>query len=411
MSLVSTIDRFTKLSIPFLLAIFISFSSIGQGIPEDPAIISAGEALYNSNCKQCHNFERAGVGPNLRDSHLRWELPNLISFIRAPERYITTSGDPYAKELFDQYRQYMPSHPFSDEQILSIVGFIKHRSEQVPAAEAGDDPASLVVQPAAQTDQSSFLILILVVITLVLVLILLVVFLSVIKKYLKDKEDQLDAEDKDLVHQKFDIGKVLKSKGFIGILSVVFVVMLVRGCWMGFMAIGVEQGYAPVQPIPFSHALHAGEYEIDCNYCHTGAAKGKQAGIPSLNICMNCHGQITSGPIYGEEAIATVREAYEKNTPIQWVRIHNLPDLAYFNHSQHVDVGGIKCQTCHGPVQEMEVVYQYSPLTMGWCINCHRETEVNGADNAYYDRLIQVHNKNRFTVAEIGGLDCARCHY
>ncbi|WMJ74916.1 c-type cytochrome [Cytophagaceae bacterium ABcell3] len=405
-----TLNRFANLSIAFLLVLFISFSTVADEIPDDPGVISAGQALFNSNCKQCHNFERSGVGPNLRDSHERWELPNLIAFIRAPQRYIETANDPYAKQLYEEYRQYMPNHAFSDDEIISIIAFIKHRSEEVPEEAAGADPASVQVS-AHEDTQQNLLIMILVVITLVLVLILLFVFLSVIRKFLKDKEDQLEPEDKDLVHQRFDVGKVLKSKGFIGILSVVFVVFLVRGCWMGMMAAGVDQGYAPVQPIPFSHALHAGEYGIDCNYCHTGAVKGKQAGIPSLNICMNCHGQIKSGPEFGEEAIATLVNAYEENRPIQWVRVHNLPDLAYFNHSQHVDVGGIKCQTCHGPIEEMEVVYQYSPLTMGWCINCHRETEVNGADNAYYDRLIQVHNKQNFTVAEIGGLDCARCHY
>jgi mono/diheme cytochrome c family protein/uncharacterized Tic20 family protein len=409
MSLVKTINRFSFLTITFLFATFLSISAYAE-IPEDPAIISAGEALYNSNCKQCHNFEKAGVGPNLKDAHLRWKLPNLISFIKAPQKYIETANDPYAKGLFEQYRQYMPNHPFSDEQTLSLVAFIKHRSEQVPAAAAGPDPASVQVS-AQDSGQQSMFILILVVVTLVLVLVLLFVFLSVVKKYLKDKDAQLDESDKDLVNQKFDIGAVIKSKGFITIAVLIFIGFSVRGCWMELMSVGVEQGYAPVQPIPFSHKLHAGQYQIDCNYCHTGAVKGKQAGIPSLNICMNCHGQIKNGPNFGPDAIATLTNAYENNRPIKWVRIHNLPDLAYFNHAQHVNVGGVKCQTCHGPIQEMDVVYQYSPLTMGWCINCHRETEVNGADNAYYDRLIEVHNKRQFTVAEIGGLDCARCHY
>jgi hypothetical protein len=191
----------------------------------------------------------------------------------------------------------------------------------------------------------------------------------------------------------------------------------------GLYSVGVAQGYMPTQPIAYSHKLHAGTYQINCNYCHTSVYKGKSANIPSANICMNCHNAIkTESPEIAKiyEAIGwdpesrSYIEGYEQK-PIEWVRIHNLPDLAYFNHSQHTNVGGIDCQTCHGPIQEMEVVYQYSTLTMGWCINCHRETEVNTADNAYYDKLVELHEESKavgnLKVEDIGGLECSRCHY
>ena len=190
----------------------------------------------------------------------------------------------------------------------------------------------------------------------------------------------------------------------------------------GAQGTGLHQDYQPVQPIKFSHKLHAGENKIDCGYCHTGAYKGKNAWIPSTNVCMNCHKAIKEGPKYGKTEIAKVVKHHEEGRPIEWVRIHNLPDHAYFNHSQHVVVGKQECQTCHGPVEEMEEVYQYSRLSMGWCVNCHRDTELPNKD--IYEVLYQDKDKNLndgidstfvedhiVTVEDIGGTNCARCHY
>jgi hypothetical protein len=174
--------------------------------------------------------------------------------------------------------------------------------------------------------------------------------------------------------------------------------------------VGIHQGYAPEQPIKFSHKLHAGQYQINCNYCHTGVYAGKGANVPSANICMNCHNAIKRE----SPEIQKIYRALENNEPIQWVRVHNLPDLAYFNHSQHTNVGGLECKNCHGEIEKMEVVEQRSSLTMGWCIDCHRETDVNAKGNAYYDKLVEVHNKDSKTplkVQNIGGLECSKCHY
>jgi cytochrome c553 len=182
------------------------------------------------------------------------------------------------------------------------------------------------------------------------------------------------------------------------IVSMFFIVPIMRG-------VGHSKDYQPKQPIWFSHKIHAGTQKIDCQYCHTGASKGKNAWIPAVSVCMNCHKAIKEGTITGTEEIAKISAAYEADMPIEWVRIHNLPDLAYFNHKQHVVVGGIECQKCHGPVEEMDEVYQYNTLSMGWCINCHRETDVN---KDLYEKLgrTDVHK-----VADQGGLECARCHY
>ena len=172
----------------------------------------------------------------------------------------------------------------------------------------------------------------------------------------------------------------------------------------------MHQGYAPTQPIAFSHKLHAGEYGIDCSYCHTGVYKGKQSGIPSVNICMNCHNTIKTG----SPEIKKIYQAASSGSSIEWIRVHNLPDLAYFNHAQHTNVGGLECQQCHGEVEKMEVIEQRSSLTMGWCIDCHRKTNVASKGNAYYDKLLAVHRQEGgadLKVADIGGLECSKCHY
>jgi len=201
-----------------------------------------------------------------------------------------------------------------------------------------------------------------------------------------------------------------------------------------FMQLGVDQGYQPVQPIHFSHKIHAGDNKIDCKYCHSSARVSKTSGIPALNVCMNCHksiyeytGETTTeynkefydGEIQRLYAAAgwddTNQEYTGDSQAVKWVRIHNLPDFAYFNHSQHVSVAGIECQTCHGPVEEMEIMYQFSPLTMGWCINCHRETNVTVKDNGYYTKIHEELSKkygvDQLTVAQMGGLECGKCHY
>ena len=191
--------------------------------------------------------------------------------------------------------------------------------------------------------------------------------------------------------------------------------------------VGVYQDYQPSQPIAYSHKLHAGNMGIECRYCHHSAEKSKHAGIPSVNVCMNCHTYISEGPEYGTKEIAKIYDAvgFDPNTrtyidgyeqkPIKWIRIHNLPDHAYFNHSQHVVAGGLECQECHGPVEEMEVLYQHSELTMGWCVECHRETEVQMEGNNYYthlhEQLKEKYKGKPITVDMMGGIECGKCHY
>ena len=376
-----------------------------------PALDGKGEQLFKDNCKSCHKIHEESVGPALTGVSKRREKAWLHSWVKN-SKLLIASGDKTAVELYAKYKSDMTAFPtFTNEEIDAIILYV----ESVPVPVKVDPKGPEVNSENPGGGENDTIILILVVIVLILVLVAMLIFLSVIKRYLKDKEAGLDAEDKELVNQEFDVKAFVKSKGFITVVAFLFVVISVRTCWVGMQEVAVEQNYAPVQPIAFSHKLHAGDNKINCNYCHTGAYKGKQSNIPSLNICMNCHTYIKKGPKFGETEIKKLTDAYAAGTPIKWVRVHNLPDLAYFNHSQHTEVAGIECQKCHGPIEEMEVVKQYSNLTMGWCINCHRETAVNSKDNSYYDRLLKVHEESKkkgdMTVEEIGGLDCSKCHY
>jgi len=418
MSLTNTINRSAITLLLLFLSLFVSLPSNGQdkaaGAEADPEQVAEGAKLFEANCKACHAVHDVVVGPALKGVTKRRPINWIVDFVHNSQKVIA-SGDPYAVDLYNKFgKAEMKSFPeLSDEQIKSIVAYIVDEEAKGPAKKVEKTDGGGETSTAGNNDGGySGIILILIIIVLVLVLVMLVVFLSVLKRYLKDKEANLAEVDKELVNQKFDILKVIKSKGFLSVVGVVFVALAVRACWNNLLYVGVDEGYAPIQPIPFSHKLHAGEYKIDCNYCHTGVTKSKQANIPSLNICMNCHTYIKSGPKFGQDAIAKVVDAYNSNKPIKWVRVHNLPDLAYFNHAQHVKVGGIECTTCHGQIDTMEVVRQHAPLTMGWCINCHRETAVNGKDNAYYDKLLELHSKKGpMKVAEIGGLECSKCHY
>lgn len=142
--------------------------------------------------------------------------------------------------------------------------------------------------------------------------------------------------------------------------------------WLMKPPIGYNQGYQPKQPIPYDHSLHAGQYKIDCLYCHANADKSKHASVPSLNICMNCHASVKVDSPH----IKKLRDAYDNGGSVEWVKIHMLPDFVHFNHKRHVQKG-VACQTCHGPIETMKEVYQHSELSMGWCVNCHRKPENN----------------------------------
>jgi len=392
------------------LLIVLSLTSFAQEISSDAGVITEGETLFNANCKACHRVKQKLIGPALAGVQDRVPSIDWIKeFVRNSSKVIA-SGDEYANKVYEENGKTLMTAftSFSDDQIMSILAYVKAEAEkpdEVVAAAGGGDNSGGAGVPTTYLNA----ILVGMVVILVLLLVILGLIINALKRYLDQKE--LSEEDKEVVHSPFTFSSITQSTGFIFIVVFLVASISFKTVIDGLFSVGVQQGYAPKQPIAFSHKVHAGQYEIDCNYCHTGAMKGRSANIPSPNICMNCHTQIRNGTNTGESEIAKIVAAVETNRPIEWVRIHNLPDLAYFNHSQHVNVAGVECQTCHGPIQEMDVVKQYSLLTMGWCIDCHRKTDVNTKGNAYYDNLLELHNNNAMKVEDIGGLECAKCHY
>lgn len=381
-------------------------------------LVSAGETLFKNNCLVCHDVHEQKVGPALADIHNRRPIEWIKSFIKNSQKVIQ-SGDEYAVSLYEQYNQtLMTSFDFSDDELNSVIEYIKSETEKGPpvkevVAVAGAE--GQVVRESLLSSKTITIFIVLLLIVLILILIVLIVLVSVLTKYLKQKAE-FSEEDKDLVYQRFDIGQFVRSPGFIWVATFVFTALVAKTVIDGLFNIGVQEGYAPTQPIAFSHKVHAGDFQIDCNYCHTGVRTGKSANIPSVNICLNCHSSIVKVTDATELSteIQKIYDAKTNNTPIEWVRVHNLPDLAYFNHAQHYEVGGVECQTCHGPIEEMEVVRQHANLTMGWCIDCHRTTALKTKGNEYYNKLVELHDessKNPMVVEDIGGLECAKCHY
>ncbi|HTF82925.1 MAG TPA: c-type cytochrome [Cytophagales bacterium] len=412
---------FKRLSLVTVL--FLSISTYFGAIAEDTPLGDAakGQELFSNNCASCHNVHKVMVGPALKGITQRRSVEWIIPWVKNPAKVIA-SGDPYAKKLAADYQSAGIMTGFGalkDDDIKNILAYVK-QEEAKPPVEAGGGQDDAKKGPV-KTD-NSFLNIVLAgfIIVLVAMLIALISVMSILRKYAAQNAATLSDENRYLVEEKSDWKSITQSTGFRFTVAFIVLGLIGKTTIDALTNIGIQQGYAPKQPIAFSHKLHAGKYKIDCNYCHTGVRIGKQANIPSANICLNCHSQIKTNSeeikkIFASADYDPAKKTYGPNPrPIEWVRVHNLPDLAYFNHAQHVKVAGLECQKCHGPIQEMEVVQQYAPLTMGWCINCHRETVVKAEGNKYYDNLLKLHNKissDPMKVKDIGGLECSKCHY
>ncbi len=369
-----------------------------------------GETLFKNNCAACHNTnDEVLVGPGLKGISERRPIEWIVKWVHNPQAVIA-SGDKYANDLYTKFNKAaMTPYPnFSEAQIKGIVAYIDASNAAPAAPAAGAAPADGAAAPAAQSTggmMEGLLVGLLIIMVLVLVALLSIV--NTLSK-LSGAEGQ---EEAPLLKRIQENAKALAANSAVKT-GVIVLILLFGGKATidAAYGVGIHQGYAPEQPIKFSHKLHAGQYQINCNYCHTGVYEGKGANVPSANICMNCHNAIKRE----SPEIQKIYRAIENEEPIQWVRVHNLPDLAYFNHSQHTNVGGLECKNCHGDIEKMEVVEQRSTLTMGWCIDCHRQTDVNAKGNAYYDKLVEIHNKDSKTplkVQNIGGLECSKCHY
>ncbi len=445
---------------------------------------SSGKTLFKNNCASCHNKNMKDdlTGPALGGVQERWEGREelLYSWIRNSQAVIA-SGDEYAVNLYNKWNKALmnPFTNLTDDEVGSLLLYINN----MYSAGCAEPPCEDAVPggPAIAAEQTNNTPLYL---TLMVILGILAVVLA---RIVSNLNHMVQTKEGNAPAQRATLVDMLTSKGMIAF--VLFALVIFGGYTTVNNAINLNrmQGYAPDQPIKFSHATHAGLQQIDCQYCHDGARRSKHSVIPAANTCMNCHKAIKKGSQYGtaeitkiyasvgydpatdkmienyedmdidaikkvytdwiesnyrkdnsiEEGTALPKDGVEEvaaqwdgivsslttdvkdhvSGPIPWVRIHNLPDHVYFNHAQHVTVGKQECQTCHGPVEEMELLYQYSPLSMGWCINCHRQTEVQFSGNEYYESYEMYHNqikdgkREKVTVEEIGGLECQKCHY
>ena len=399
--------------------------------------LAEGRKIFREKCTSCHALDRDMTEPALQPLVPTKSEEFLIKWINNAPKLIA-SGDKEAVEASKwNANAEMTAFPtLSEDQIKNILGYIK-AGEPKKEGEAGGAGATV-------SDEVSNFTLAGVIAVIIISIIVLVVLAKAIKmlERLILKKQGIEIVEPETVSLKQGLGGLLKNKKFVFFLILCIVVSLGSFGWMSMWNTGVHTGYQPVQPIKFSHELHAGVNQIDCQYCHSGAFKSKNASIPSLNVCMNCHKQVQGRDNHDGNISPEIQKIYNalgydadnmtydktKEKPVEWVRVHNLPDFAYFNHSQHVVVGeeairkekGLQpnepvCFACHGPVDTMEEVYQYSPLTMKWCVNCHNSAELNTKDNAFYTKIIEAHDKikkgEKITPAALGGLECGKCHY
>ncbi|MDC7999450.1 cytochrome c3 family protein [Aequorivita todarodis] len=420
--------------LPFLLLVFsLTFSTTiySQDAAAPEGDVAAGESLFKANCAACHKLDAKAVGPALRGVADKFDRDWLHKWIKNSQGLIS-SGDAQAVKIFEENnKMVMTSFPaLSDTDIDNILAYTS-QPKAAPAATAATTDAAAGASASGGGEVSNTLVLG----ALALIFLLLVITLYLVTNTLKRiaEAQGVEYEEKE---KRAPVWKAFVQNQFLVLVVSIFLILAAGYFAYGYMMqVGVDQGYAPVQPIHYSHKIHAGDNQIDCNYCHSSARKSKHSGIPSLNVCMNCHKNIsevapeTATEEYSKEfydgEIAKLYKAVGwdvenqqytgKTEPVKWVRIHNLPDFVYFNHSQHVTVAGVACQTCHGEIQEMEVVEQFAPLTMGWCINCHKETNVNLENNEYYakihEELSKKYGVEKLTIAEMGGLECGKCHY
>ncbi len=408
----------------FLVTLLLPSLSISQ-----EADIQAGKSLFNANCAACHKLNKKAVGPALSGVTEKYDKEWLYSWIRNGTQMIK-DGDPQAVAIWEEYnRAVMTNYPqFSDEQIDNILAYTNFTPPPPTNTTA-------VATESSSQDSSISLNIILAVTILIFTILIVMLFLvqRTLIKIANASGVKIKTDTKRNITPLWQT--VVKNQFLIFILVVGFLLSSAYFTYGYLMQVGIDQGYAPIQPIHYSHKIHAGANQIECKYCHSSARVSKHSGIPSLNVCMNCHEYIAE--YNGEEDLENgytrdfytneikklysavgwdeENQVYTGNTkPVKWVRIHNLPDFVYFNHAQHAQVAKIECQTCHGPVEEMEIMYQYSPLTMGWCIDCHRESNVDKSNEYYqkvHDELSKKYGVEKLTVAQLGGIECAKCHY
>ncbi len=430
------------------LVVFLLFS-ISIFAQDEPATGSSGDpvkgkTLFNQNCAACHSLTRKMTGPPLANVESRLSEDEgldrewLNAWIKNSAGMIK-SGDAYGNKIYTEYAQ-APMTAFPTLSDTDIDDILAYTAAPPPAPVAVAVTVDSEDGSAKSSDITNELILGALIVVFALLIMMLILVKKTLKRFAIAKGVDLDEA---YAGKGLSLWKAFVQNQFLVLVTSIFLLLAAAYFAFGWMMqVGIDLGYEPIQPIHYSHKIHAGDNKIECKYCHSSARVSKQSGIPSLNVCMNCHKSIyeyqgnPEGPTKEDLANGYTNEFYtgeiqklykavgwdEENQkytgetqPVEWVQVHNLPDLVYFDHSQHVSVAEIECQTCHGPVEEMEIVSQYSPLTMGWCINCHKETNVKVEGNEYYTKIHEELSKkygvDQLTAAQMGGLECGKCHY
>jgi hypothetical protein len=411
-----------------------------------------GEQLFKQNCASCHAIDKVITGPALGGVLNRgpWasDKNKLYEWVHNPSGFM--SKDDYTKGLKATYGVMMTPFPqLSTKEIDAIMDYVMN--PPVPGKPTNNDGSG-----GQETSGNNAIIFGVISLILAVVALILMQVNSNLKKLSDDREGIMRPE----------AVPFYRNKIYIALLALVLFVVGGYYVAKGAINLGRQKGYSPTQPIYFSHKVHAGINQINCLYCHNGAWESKHAGIPTMNVCMNCHkvvSEYTGGPgkyqikdENGKEinGTAEIQKLYQlagftpgpnvqwdpsRAKSPEWIKIHNLPDHVYFNHAQHVRVGNVQCQTCHGNIQQMDKVSQQAELSMGWCINCHRESKVNfnysdSTGNRFYSIYEKFHNDvkadtiwtdnthrswkeirrakmDSVTVEDIGGTECQKCHY
>jgi cytochrome c2 len=440
------------------IGLLLSTSASIYGQDGDP---KNGEKLFKANCTACHALDKQVVGPALKGVVARLEKDQglgkdwLYKWIK-DNKALRASGDKYANEVFEKFNKTeMQQFPnLTEKDIDDILAYTTNppAPEEPKKDAAGTATATDGAQAAPANNTTSNIVII----SLLAIAGLLVWILLKLRQLVKlGQSEDLAGLNETRVKSFSEIYAKYHyvGKGLLAVLAI----LATYGVWNWIMWIGVYKGYKPEQPIYFSHKIHAGENKIDCQLCHSSAKYGKVSEIPSMNVCMNCHRTISEyngkylepgkdkafydgeiQKIYAATGWDSEKQQYTgKTTPVEWTRIHNMPDFVYFNHAQHVVAGeqaiinsfnkknpdnkiDVVCKACHGKIDTMNVVQMANDFTMGWCIECHRTTEIdmnNGYNKEYFKNLHEKLKKQypkdggKITVDAIGGLECGKCHY
>jgi mono/diheme cytochrome c family protein len=381
--------------LPALLLMALVFS---DGLFAKKAFSQApdGAQLFTP-CQACHTIGKGKlIGPDLKDVTQRRDKEWLHKFIKNSQA-VVQSGDAYAVKLFESHNKIpMPPFAYSDEQIDAVLSFIGNYNASQPAAAPAVQETKTADSQAASGG-----------------------FFEDTKDHKRQYGTTFIISLILMLIAFFDlfVTRIIKAKFVNWIVIIISLFIITEITVVESINLGRQPGYSPDQPILFSHKVHAGDNRIDCKYCHTGVMSSRHAGIPSVNVCMNCHTSVRSGRNTGTAEIEKIYKAIETGKPIQWIKVHNLPDHTYFNHAQHVNAGKVDCESCHGDVKTMDRITQVQMLSMGWCINCHRTTQVQFTQNGYYDRFARLHEelasgkRTGVTVEDVGGTECSKCHY